>query len=131
MDTDHGDQREKRIREALKEGVSLFNSGHYFECHEVLEEVWLEEKGRDKLFLQGIIKAAAAFHHYKKGTYRGMLNLLRAAIQILSSFKPAHRGIELQGFVRALNEWLPQARELLDGVNPGQEVVLPRLSYER
>ena len=27
----------------LREGVALFNQGDYFECHEVIEEAWMEE----------------------------------------------------------------------------------------
>lgn len=53
--------------DVLKRGIQLFNGGFYFECHEELEKIWLNIKGSSEgNFIQGIIKIAAAFHHYKK-----------------------------------------------------------------
>ena len=43
-------------------GVKLFNDGHYWECHEALEPLWLKATGLDKHFYAGIILLAAALH---------------------------------------------------------------------
>ncbi len=118
-----------RLHKALEEGVSLYNSGHFFECHEVLEEIWLEEDGKDKAFLQGIIKIAAAFHHYKKGTYRGMLDLLIAGRGALEPFKPAYLGVELEHFLQAVEEWIPRASRLMSGGMRVPRHVIPSLTY--
>ena len=40
----------------------LFAVGEYWECHEVLEEVWLESDGLHKEFYAGVILCAAALH---------------------------------------------------------------------
>lgn len=121
--------RGRRIHEALAEGVRLYNLGHFFECHEVLEEVWLQEEGGDKDFLQGIIKAAAAFHHYQKGTYQGMRNLLRAARGTLRPFAPERHGVELAEFLRGLEAWIPRAQRLLAGASVPDGVAVPPLVY--
>jgi uncharacterized protein len=42
--------------------VTLFNQGHYWECHEALEPLWLNAEGLDKHFYGGIILLAAALH---------------------------------------------------------------------
>ncbi len=95
----------------------------------MLESVWLEEEGDDKAFLQGLIKIAAAFHHYKKGTYQGMLDLLLAGRDVLNRFKPAYRGIKLRVFLRAVNEWIPIARRLVRGEVKSTRREIPPLVY--
>lgn len=44
-------------------GISLFNNGLFFECHDALEPLWLSAKGEEKLNLQSLILLAAGFHH--------------------------------------------------------------------
>ncbi|MEK6556862.1 MAG: DUF309 domain-containing protein, partial [Candidatus Margulisiibacteriota bacterium] len=48
------------------EGILLFNSGLFFECHEYLEDVWRPTTGPERNFYHGIIQAAAAFYHFEK-----------------------------------------------------------------
>ena len=43
-------------------GIEEFNQGLFFECHETLEEIWLEEHGEDRAFYQGIIQIAATLY---------------------------------------------------------------------
>ena len=45
----------------------LFNAERYWECHEILEGLWRQKKGEEKLLLQGIILVCAAFVHHQKG----------------------------------------------------------------
>ena len=42
------------------EGIRLFNEQEFFECHEVLEELWSETLGEEKKFYQGLIQAAVS-----------------------------------------------------------------------
>ena len=50
--------------EKYVEGIRLFNEEEFFECHEVLEELWQETLGREKKFYQGLIQAAVALFHF-------------------------------------------------------------------
>ena len=63
----------KRKAEILKLGIGCFNRQEFFDCHEVLEEVWLAEPPEEKPFYQGLIQVAAAFHHYQRGNRRGSI----------------------------------------------------------
>jgi predicted metal-dependent hydrolase len=109
--------------------VELYNAGHFFETHEVLEVVWLLEEGEDKPFLQGLIKIAAAFVHFKKGTYQGMWDLLQAGRQMLEPYRPDHRGIELADFLGEIAKWIPWAERLLAGEDLQIEDPVPRLVH--
>ena len=54
----------------LERGIALFNRGEYFDCHEVLEEVWTSERGRRRLFLQSLIHVAVGFYHDQRYSRR-------------------------------------------------------------
>lgn len=49
-----------QVEDSLEEGIECFNQGEFFQCHEVLEAVWVGEKGPDRLFYQGLIQVAVA-----------------------------------------------------------------------
>ena len=53
----------ENLTDAFMRGAVLFDSGAFFEAHEVWEERWrLETDATVKLCLQGLIQVAAAFH---------------------------------------------------------------------
>ena len=57
--------------ELYREGLRLFNEEEFFECHEVLEELWSETRGDEKKFLQGLIQAAVALFHFGNENFGG------------------------------------------------------------
>ncbi|MFH5185452.1 DUF309 domain-containing protein [Paenibacillus sp. TAB 01] len=64
------------------EFVYYFNvERDYFECHEVMEELWLEE-GRAPLY-QGLLQVAVGLYHYRNGNLSGAVKLFTAAVQKL------------------------------------------------
>jgi predicted metal-dependent hydrolase len=65
--------------EALAEGVQLFNTERFWECHEILEQAWHGSKGVERDAIQSIILTAAAFVHYQKGEEEICLSILRRA----------------------------------------------------
>jgi predicted metal-dependent hydrolase len=90
---------ERRLDHAaeLAKAVREFNSWRFYDCHETLEDVWRECGGkaagkdaakRDPLadFYQGIIKAAAGFHHLLRGNYDGTVKVLGEVLLLMSTF---------------------------------------------
>lgn len=84
----------------------LFNvERDYYECHEVLEELWLE-RGRPLVY-QGLLQAAVALYHYNKGNLAGARKLLRAAKDKLEAYPNQTLGIDLHKLVRDCeDEWI-------------------------
>lgn len=81
--------------EKFRRGIALFNSGEYFRAHETWEEIWLNVSGRKKVFLQGLIQLAAAFHHLSRGNLAGASSLLNASLAKLEGFPANYGGINL------------------------------------
>ncbi|WP_240702827.1 DUF309 domain-containing protein [Cohnella luojiensis] len=75
--------------------LSHFNRDRdYFQCHEVMEELWLEE-GRNPL-LQGLLQAAVGLHHWDNGNPSGASKLMRAALDKLDGYADAVVGLDLR-----------------------------------
>jgi len=81
----------------------------YFECHEVMEELWLEE-GRSPLY-QGLLQVAVGLYHARNGNFSGAVKLLTAAVEKLERY-PEHRlGIDLDKLIADSRAYLAQLRE--------------------
>lgn len=65
----------------------------YFECHEVLEELWLGD-GRNPLY-QGLLQVAVGLYHHHNGNPSGAVKLLNQAEDKLSRYPENALGINL------------------------------------
>jgi uncharacterized protein len=84
---------------ALAKAVCLFNHHLFFEVHEILEEQWKQEEGAERLFLQGLIQIAVAFHHLHNNNFRGATALLHDGVAKIAPHQPEFLDIEVQRFV--------------------------------
>lgn len=68
-------------------------SRDYYECHDVLEELWLETQ-RDR-FYQGLLQVAVGLYHHRWNNRKGSTLLFEGAIEKLDPYPEAFRGIDL------------------------------------
>src|SRR5690349_12487159 len=104
----------------FRKGLEAFNSGLFYEAHEHWEEVWLDTPDPEKMFLQGLIQVAAAFHHYSRANRQGTRNLLRAGLTKVERFPHVHGGLELEPLRVAVRRWLAA---LQAGEDPAKEEI--------
>ncbi len=91
--------------ELYHRGIRLFNSGAYFEAHEVLEDAWRAAAVPEKTFLQGLIQVAVGLHHHSQGNVVGARSLLSRAARNLSSYPEDFGGIQLPELLHSLAQW--------------------------
>lgn len=84
--------------EKYVEGIRLFNDEDFFECHDVLEELWAETLGDDKKFLQGLIQASVALFHFGNENLGGARKLYHASLEKLEPYGDKHMGLDLKKF---------------------------------
>lgn len=65
----------------------------YFECHEVMEQLWMEE-GRNPL-LQGLLQVAVGLYHYRNDNVSGAIKLFTGALEKLGAHPRELWGIDL------------------------------------
>ena len=85
--------------EQYRRGLRLFNEEDFFECHEIIEELWSETLGEPKKFLQGLIQAAVALFHFGNENFGGAKKLYLSARDKLTPFGDEYMGIALGRFL--------------------------------
>jgi predicted metal-dependent hydrolase len=83
-------------------GIDEFNEQLFFECHETLEEIWLEDNSEDRKFFQGLIQVAAGYFKLQQGVPAGALKLWRMGIEKLEPYRPVCLGIDLDSLIGAV-----------------------------
>jgi predicted metal-dependent hydrolase len=78
---------------ARRRGIELFNAGEFYECHEVLEDVWRPSRGEERYFLQALIHFAVGFYHHQQGNRIGAELQLGKALRKLAGYLPAFQGV--------------------------------------
>jgi len=98
------------------EGIALFNACEFYAAHDVWESLWADDRGRSRKFYQGLIQVAVALYHFGNGNLRGARKLYVSSTAYLDPFRPHHRGIDLDRFLRQLTECFSEllAREATD-----------------
>jgi predicted metal-dependent hydrolase len=91
----------------LNRGVSLFNRAHFFDAHEVLEDVWREAPlhSPSRRHLQGLVQVAVAFHHQSKGNHVGARSVLERALRNLNGADSSFPDLDLDRLRAELEIW--------------------------
>jgi hypothetical protein len=80
----------------ITEARQLFNDERYWECHEILENLWRESKGDEKTLIQGIILVCAAFVHFQKNEADVALSMLQRYQPKLRWDDKFYEGVDLE-----------------------------------
>jgi predicted metal-dependent hydrolase len=93
-------------------GIEEFNRGEFFECHESLEEAWMQESSRVRYLYQGILQVGVGFYHLQNGNWRGATGLLRSGTVRLKEFEPETLGVDIAKLVRESERCLQELETL-------------------
>ena len=112
----------------LREGISLFNDGRFFESHEILEELYQEIDNAHKPFLEGLIQLAAAFRIYSDfGEVRGPVRMIHQALILFENYQPSHLEIRVKELSESMEAWAEEA-----GAAAGKPLpFIPRIRLHR
>src|SRR5215208_1513641 len=102
----------KVIPELVLKGIEEFNKGEFYECHEYLEEAWMQEPRRVRFLYQGILQVGVGFYHLQNGNWRGATGLLRNGSARLREFEPVTLGVDVAKLVRESERCLLELEEL-------------------
>jgi len=93
-------------------GIGEFNRCEFYECHESLEEAWMQEPRRVRFLYQGILQVGVGFYHLKNGNWRGAVGLLRGGTERLKEFEPETSGVDVARLVRESKACLRELESL-------------------
>jgi predicted metal-dependent hydrolase len=90
----------------LARGISEFNAGAFFECHDTLEEVWHGTRGPAREFFQGLIQVAVAFYHLGNSNTTGGRSQFQKAMIKLDSYGREYLRVDLDALRSEVREWI-------------------------
>jgi len=102
---------EPASNESFALGLDLFNRAHFFEAHEVLEDVWRAlprdrpSRQRLRLHVQGLIQLAVAFHHYSTGNLVGARSVLARVLRNLNGAERSFPDLDFERLRTELGDW--------------------------
>jgi predicted metal-dependent hydrolase len=88
------------------EYIELFNERDFYDCHEVLEDLWLDNDGPDRRFYQGLIHLASAFLLLMRGKFRGSRSRFASTLVYLAEYPEHFHGLDLAMLKRNAAFWL-------------------------
>lgn len=64
----------------LEEGIVLFNEGHYWQCHEEVEDLWLDHIGDNARYVYWVvIQLATSLYHWEDDNLNGAKGMANKA----------------------------------------------------
>lgn len=106
-----------------------FNQGLYYEAHDVLEDLWLEQgkAGANHAFYKGLIQLAGAFVHLQKDRRAPAVSLFRLSASYLGRYPVRHEGVNLSELLDLAACWQAMAGDPARN-NPIRDIAPPRVN---
>lgn len=107
----------ERIKEFLA-GVAQFNDREFFECHETLEHLWMEDRSAERELIQGIIQIAVGYYHYGRSNRVGALKLLIRGLERVNKYDDRTMDLNIRRFAHEVDSNIQTIRESAEGTFP-------------
>jgi uncharacterized protein len=112
-----------------RRGIEHWNAEEFFECHEVLEELWLHA-GDERRFYQGLIQAAAGFYKVQLESQGRGVSLLQTAVAKLRLYPERYLGLDVRRLVEELDQRRALLEQSLERRAPVPEIEFPKINLE-
>jgi predicted metal-dependent hydrolase len=89
----------------FQQAIAAFNGADFFGAHELFEDLWRVAPEAERLFLQGLVQIAVAFHHESEGNRTGAESVMRRALKNLSGYPDQFARVQLGPLRKSLQEW--------------------------
>jgi len=108
-----------------------FNRQLFYEAHDVLEDLWLQDKhGPNGAFYKGLIQLAGAFVHLQKNRLRPAAALLKLAQANLEKYSRRHERLDVAAVIALIQTWLGGLESAHFKTNPLAAGNAPKLTLE-
>jgi predicted metal-dependent hydrolase len=119
---------ENGILERFRKGINKFNSFSFYECHDILEDVWFDIRGPSRRFYQGLIHLAVGFYHIlERENPKGAISQLSKGIVKLNDFKPGFQGIELSSLLNEIEKCIELIKK--EGPSGFDKRYIPKIKF--
>ena len=119
-------------------GIHSFNSGNFYEAHDLFEDLWHECDEPKRRWIHGMVQISVAMHHHSTGNLNGSLLLLAEGISRMRRAEISPIGFKEGEFLEPCQEILKLLQTNLKDSNHSlgmkadkpQEISFPLISIE-
>jgi len=101
------------VTASYKRGLSLALAGAFFEAHEAFEEAWRACEPPERDFFQGLVHVVVSAYQQTRGRPVARERQRVKALTRLAAYSPAHRGLDIELLLAALERAEADPREHL------------------
>ena len=101
------------VAASYKRGLSLARAGAFFEAHEAFEEAWRACTEPERDFFQGLVHVVVSAYQETRGRPVARERQRVKALTRLAAYTPAHRGLDVELLLAALQRAEADPREHL------------------
>jgi hypothetical protein len=94
-------------------GLALARGGSFFAAHEAFEDAWRACAERERDFFQGLVHVVVSAYQRERGKPVAQERQRVKALRRLGSYAPAHRGLDVELLLAALERAEADPREHL------------------
>jgi hypothetical protein len=101
------------VTASYKRGLSLARAGAFFEAHEAFEDAWRTCEQSERDFFQGLVHVVVSAYQETRGRPVARERQRVKALTRLAGYTPAHRGLDVELLLAALQAAEADPREHL------------------
>lgn len=102
----HPELTAEERRRLFHQGIELFNTGRFYDCHEAFEEIWRSTTPEPRDLFQGLIQVAVGLHHYlENGNASAGRRVLRRGMARLRPLGGVCCGLDVAGLLEEAARW--------------------------
>ena len=113
------------LADLARQGIEMFNNGHYYECHDFLEEAWMADESAGRDLYRGILQVGIAYYQIDRGNYRGALKMLLRVRQWLDPLPAICRQVN----IARLREDVERVQQALEKLGPEEFSAIDRALF--
>ncbi len=103
------------LEDEYLEYIELFNERDFYDCHEVLEDLWLDYQGPSRRFYQGLIHLAAAYLLLMRERMSGCKARFKSTLSYLEDYPDEYLHLELNPIRENVRMWLTRLENVQNG----------------
>ena len=99
----------------VERGIELINRGEFFRAHEVLESAWLQENGKVRQLIQGLVQVSVMLYHLERDNPIGANKLVYKALENIIPFKDTPSKLDIPLLIDDLTSMAARFQTLSKG----------------
>ena len=104
--------------ELFYKGINAFNNRCFYDAHEYWEELWLDYKLKDAIFIQGLIQLAVSYFHLFNNNLNGARSMIRKCVRKVEGLE-MERGMDINELIKQIK----MAEEHFNNINISTDII--------